>query len=86
MRNLGHVLEIERGSAWPDCMGIRPLRLSEESVRGFEPQDEERHQEAMQSFGEGKVHGATLAEWEEQIMVGGQEVAPRTVLEKDSKT
>lgn len=71
--SLGHALEMERGPAWPDCVGIRLLRLSGESVRGFEPQDEERHQGAMQGFGAGKVPGATLAEWEEQIVVGGQE-------------
>lgn len=28
-------------------------------MRGFEPQDEERHQGAMQGFGAGKVPGAT---------------------------
>lgn len=45
----------------------------------------------MQGFGAGKVHGVALAVWEEQIVVGEQggeetrRVAPRTVLEKDSK-
>lgn len=51
----------------------------------------QRHQGAMQGFGAGKVHGVALAVWEEQIVVGEQggeetrKVAPRTVLEKDSK-
>lgn len=39
--SLGHVLEIQRGPARPDGMGTRLLRLSGESVRGFELQDEE---------------------------------------------